>query len=103
MSTFKGRTDRQGMKQFRGRCFIMSVFSHPVQHPSIDIVSVTCDVQCCVELKNKLFIPIYNVRAKVQEACVMKHTEDRREARQGFHVHMRNVLVVEDFILVEEQ
>ena len=59
----------------------MSVFGHLVQYPSVDIISITCDVQSCIELKNKLFIPINNVRAKVEEACIMKNTEHRREAR----------------------
>ena len=56
----------------------------------------------CVELKNKFFIPINNVRAEIEQAGVMNHAEDLREARHGFHVHMRNMLVIEDFVLVEE-
>ena len=60
----------------------MSVIGHPVQYQSVDIIRITYDVQCSIELKNKLFIPINNIRAKVEETCVMKHTEDRREERQ---------------------
>ena len=81
----------------------MSVIGHPVQDPGVDIFRITGDVQCHIELNNKLFIPINNVRAKIEEAYVMKHTEDRREIRQRFHVHVRNMLMVEDFVLVEKQ
>ena len=59
----------------------MSIIGHPVQHLSVDIISITYDVQHCVELKNKLFIPINNVGSKVEQSCIMKHTEDWREAR----------------------
>ena len=81
MSFFKGRTDGQGVKQFRGRCLIVSILGHPVQDPGVDIFKITYDMQCSVELKNKLFIPINNARAKVEQSCIMKHTEDLREAR----------------------
>ena len=81
----------------------MSVIGHPVQDPGVDIFKITCDMQCSVELKNKLFIPINNVRAKVEEACIMKHTKDRRETRQQLHVHVRNMLMVEGFVFVENQ
>ena len=82
LRTLKVRTDRQGLKQFRGRCFEVSVIGHPVQDPGVDIFRLTCDVQCRIELKNKLFVPINNVRAKIEEAYVMKHTENMRETRQ---------------------
>ena len=80
-SSFTGWTDGQGVKQFRGRCLIVSIFGHPVQDPGVDIFRITCDMQCSIELKNNLFIPINNVRAKVEEAYIMKNTEHMREAR----------------------
>lgn len=36
-STVRWRTDWQGTEQFRGWCLVMSVFSHPVQHPRVDV------------------------------------------------------------------
>ena len=60
----------------------MSIIGHPVQDSGVDIFRITGDVKCRIELKNELFIPINNVRAKVEEACVMKHTEHRSETRQ---------------------
>ena len=81
----------------------MNFFGHPVQDPGVDIFRITCDMQCSVELKNKLFIPINSVRAKVEQSCIMKHTEDWGEVRQGFHVHVRNMLMVEDFVFVKKQ
>ena len=32
----------------------------------------------------------------------MKNTEDWCEARQRFHIHVRNMLMVEDILLVEQ-
>ena len=81
-SSFTGWTDGQGMKQFRGRSLIVSVIGHLVQDPGVDIFKITYDMQCSVEVKNKLLIPINNVRAKFEEACIIKHTEHRRETRQ---------------------
>ena len=75
-SSFNGWTDGQGVKQFRGRCLIVGIFGHPVQNPGVNVISIACDMQGCIELKNEFFIPIANIRAKVEEACVMKHTED---------------------------
>ena len=80
-SSFTGWTDGQGVKQFRGRCLIVSIFGHPIQDPGVDIFRITCDMQCSIVLNNKLFIPINHVRAKVEEACIMMNTEHRREAR----------------------
>ena len=80
----------------------MSIFSHPVQHPRVDVSNIACDMQSCIELKNKLLIPINYVRAEIEQASVMNHAGDLRESRHGFHVHMRNMLMIEDFVLVEE-
>ena len=57
----------------------------------------------CIELKNQFFIPIADVRAKVEQPSVVKNTEDWCEARQRFHIHVRNMLMVEGFVFVEKQ
>ena len=59
-------------------------------------------VQSCIELKNEFFIPITDVSAEIQQSSIVKNTEDWLEARQRFHVHMRNMFMIEDFVFVEE-
>ena len=80
-SSFTGWTDGQGVEQFRGRCLIVSIIGHPVQDPGVDIFRITSDVQCRIELKNELFIPINNVSAEVEQSRVMKNM--RTGVKQG--------------------
>ena len=49
---------------------MMDVTYHPLKDPSLWIHVVASNVQCCIELEQKLFIPVFLICEKLQESSV---------------------------------
>ena len=86
------------MKQFSCRRFVVRVLSHPVQHPSVDILRVSGDMQSGIEPKNYVTVSVTYVNVQMQQSSFVKNIEDWSEARNFFHVTVRNMLVLKHFV-----
>ena len=55
--------------------FMMYIACHPLKDPCLRIPVIAAHVESCIELQQKLFIPILLISDKLEKACISEIVE----------------------------